>query len=163
MQLLRAESNRSTTEEACARAVLDGVPIVMASIRRQMRGHRSGLTVPQFRTLYFVNSGTGHSLSDVADFIGLSLPAMSRLVDGLVEKRLMLRRTCDSDRRHVRLSLTPLGQQTLSAARGIAQSHMVKLMKTLGATQRVAIVDVMKMLRGVFAPELDGAAELRGA
>ena len=46
---------------------------------------------------------------------------MSRLVDGLVEKRLLSRKPCDEDRRHVRLSLTAKGQATLSEARELAQ------------------------------------------
>src|SRR5947209_2315933 len=124
MQSLRVESNSPPAEDHCAREMLDAVPLVMAVIRGKMRQHRSGLTIPQFRTLYFVSTAAGHSLSDVADFIGLSLPAMSRLVDGLVEKRLILRRTCDNDRRHVRLSITPRGQTTLDEARQIALEHL---------------------------------------
>jgi DNA-binding MarR family transcriptional regulator len=157
MQPLRIESNPVTSDELCAREVLDAVPVVMSVIRAQMRQHRSGLTIPQFRTLYFVSTATGHSLSDVADFIGLSLPAMSRLVDGLVEKRLMIRRTCDDDRRHVRLSLTPRGEATLMEARGLAQTHLVQLMRTLTAEQRTAVLQVMHLLRGVFGPDLPAA------
>jgi DNA-binding MarR family transcriptional regulator len=134
--------------------VLDAVPLVMAVIRGQMRKHRSGLTVPQFRTLYYVSTATGHSLSDVADFIGLSLPAMSRMVDGLVEKRLMVRRTCDDDRRHVRLSLTPLGESTLHEARQLAQAHLAESMHAMTSEQRAKVVEVMHLFRGVFAPDL---------
>ena len=39
---------------------------------------------------------------------------MSRLVDGLVEQGLMERRTCEDDRRHVRLSVTPAGESALT-------------------------------------------------
>src|SRR3954464_4829934 len=123
MQLLREASSSGVSSEDCAHDVLDSIPSVMKVIRGQMRAHRSGLTVPQFRTLYFISITQGGSLSAVADFIGLSLPAMSRMVDGLVDKRLVLRRTCDTDRRHVRLALTALGESTLREARGMAQEH----------------------------------------
>src|SRR5947209_5991783 len=157
MQLLRAESNRPVSDDVCAAEVLDAVPVVMAVIRGQMRKHRSGLTVPQFRTLYFVSTAAGHSLSDVADFIGLSLPAMSRMVDGLVEKRLRVRRTCDDGRRHVRLSLTRLGESTLHEARQLAQAHLTDLMRPLTPEQRGKVIEVMHLLRGVFAPDLPAA------
>jgi DNA-binding MarR family transcriptional regulator len=158
MQLLRIESNRPVVDDVCAREVLDAVPLVMAVIRGQMRKHRSGLTVPQFRTLYFVSTATGRSLSDVADFIGLSLPAMSRMVDGLVEKRLMVRRTCDDDRRHIRLSLTPLGESTLHEARQLAQAHLADLMRPMTDDQRTKVIEMMHLLRGVFAPDLPATA-----
>ncbi len=41
------------TDEACARELLDTLPMGVRVIRRHMRRHRSGLTVPQFRTLCF--------------------------------------------------------------------------------------------------------------
>src|SRR3954453_17423430 len=109
MQLLSPASKTSPAEDVCARHLLDTVPLVMRVIRQHMRRQRSGLTVPQFRTLCFDDSTEGRSLSDAADFIGLSLPAMSRLVDGLVDNGLMERRPCEDDRRHVRLSVTRPG------------------------------------------------------
>src|SRR5436309_1760038 len=113
MQLLREATESAGTPvsgDVCARELLDTVPLVMRVIRRHMCRHRSGLTVPQFRTLCFLSTSPGSSLSAVADFIGLSLPAMSRLVDGLVEMGLIERRHCDDDRRHVRLSVMPEGE-----------------------------------------------------
>ena len=74
------------SDDACARELFDTLPLGMRIIRQHMRRHRSGLTVPQFRTLYYVSTSSGCSLSAAADFIGLSLPAMSRLVDWLVER-----------------------------------------------------------------------------
>src|SRR3982750_3668540 len=120
MQLLSPASKAPPAEDVCARHLLDTVPLVMRVIRQHMRRHRSGLTVPQFRTLCYVSMTEGSSLSAVAEFIGLSLPAMSRLVDGLVEHGLMHRRPCDDDRRHVRLSVTPTGETSIREARGLA-------------------------------------------
>jgi DNA-binding MarR family transcriptional regulator len=133
---------------------VDVVPLVMRVIRGQMRQHRSGLTIPQFRTLCYADAYEGTSLSDAADFIGLSLPAMSRLVDGLVEKQLMRRRTCDDDRRQVRLSVTAKGQSAISGARQLAQSHLAAALAGLTPEQRASISQVMQVLREIFNPEL---------
>jgi DNA-binding MarR family transcriptional regulator len=62
-------------------------------------GRAHGLSVPQFRALGFVHRHAGSSLSEVADHIGLTLPAMSRLIDGLVELQLMRRQSQSADRR----------------------------------------------------------------
>ncbi len=142
------------SSDACALEVLDTVPLVMRIIRKHMRRHRSGLTVPQFRSLCFTSTTTGCSLSAVADFIGLSLPAMSRLVDGLVEQQLMERRPCDDDRRHVRLSVTPAGEVALREARQLAQAELANILGRLTARQRATVISTMEMFRDVFAPEL---------
>src|SRR4051794_535794 len=157
MQLLSPASKTTAAEEVCARHLLDTVPLVMRVIRQHMRRHRSGLTVPQFRTLCFVSSAEGSSLSAAADFIGLSLPAMSRLVEGMVEHGLMDRRPCEDDRRHVRLSVTPAGESALTEARQLAQAGLSEAVTHVTPGQREAIVKTMQVLRDVFTSELDGS------
>jgi DNA-binding MarR family transcriptional regulator len=152
--LLHATNRDALSGDACASDLVDTVPLVMRVIRQHLRRHRSGLTVPQFRTLWFVSTAAGHCLSAVADFIGLSLPAMSRLVDGLVEKRLLSRKPCDEDRRHVRLSLTAKGEATLREARELAQAHVAEALAQLSVDQRETVASAMQILRNVFTPEL---------
>jgi DNA-binding MarR family transcriptional regulator len=153
MQLLSTASN-STSQDAVASALLDTVPLVMRVIRQHLRKHRSGLSIPQFRSLCFISTAAGHSLSSAADFIGLSLPAMSRLVDGLVEKKLLSRKTCDEDRRHVRLSITSRGEATLQEARALAKKHITQALGQLPSADRATIGASMQILRGLFTPEL---------
>jgi DNA-binding MarR family transcriptional regulator len=156
MQSLQSAIESSSATDRCARELIDTVPLVMRVIRMYMRGHRSGLTVPQFRTLCYVDSTEGSSLSGVADFIGLSLPAMSRLVDGLVDKRLMKRKTGDDDRRLIRLSVTPAGQTALREARALAQARLAKIVGQLTAEQQETLTNSMELLRDIFTQELSG-------
>ena len=153
MQSLHTASNKSRAPDVCATELLEAVPLVMRVIRKYMRGHRSGLTVPQFRTLCFVDSTTGSSLSDVADFIGLSLPAMSRLVDGLVEKKLMKRKSSDDDRRHLKLSVTAGGQTALREARNLAQAQLALIVVQLSPREQNSLIGTMRLLREVFTAE----------
>lgn len=158
MQSLQSASNASTEAYECAHEVLEAVPVVMRLIRNYMRQHRSGLTVPQFRTLCYLSSAPKSSLSDSADFIGLSLPAMSRMVDGLVEKGLIDRRTCQNDRRHVRLSVTPLGETTVAESRQLAQQQLASVLGQLTEEEQREVAATMRLVRDVFTPEL-GTAE----
>ena len=158
MQSLQNAINISTEPYACAQEVLETVPLVMRLIRNYMRQHRSGLTVPQFRTLCFLSNTPQSSLSDVADFIGLSLPAMSRLVDGLVDKGLIDRRTCRNDRRHVRLSVTPVGETTVAESRQLAQQQLAAVVGQLSPQEQRDVARMMRLVRDVFTPEL-GAEE----
>jgi DNA-binding MarR family transcriptional regulator len=78
-------------------------------------------------------------------------------VDGLVEQGLMERRTCEDDRRHVRLSVTPAGESALTEAREQAQAGLSDAVTRMTPGQRAAIVKTMQVLRDVFTSELDGS------
>jgi MarR family transcriptional regulator for hemolysin len=156
MQSLQGATNASTDPYSCAQELFDTVPLVMRIIRKYMRQHRSGLTVAQFRTIYCVSQSPQCSLSDVADSIGLSLPAMSRMVDGLVEKGYLNRRTCINDRRHVRLSVTPIGETALRESREMAQAQLAEVVSQLSAGRQKEMIDVMRVVRDVFTAELGG-------
>ena len=151
MQSLQpATESAATSEEACARALLDVVPQVMRVIRQHLVSHPSGLTVPQFRTLCYVSGAKGTSLTAAADYIGLSAPAMSRLVDGMVEVGMMRRTASSDDRRHVKLSVTPRGEAALSEARTLAQAELADAVRSLRPRQRAEVVEAMRLLGGIF-------------
>ena len=150
------------SDDACARELFDTLPLGMRIIRQHMRRHRSGLTVPQFRTLYYVSTYPGCSLSAAADFIGLSLPAMSRLVDWLVDKGLMQRKPCTDDRRQVKLSVTARGEAALRESRQIAQKELAAAVAHLTPEQRVALVSTMQVLRDAFSTELEEEEQAHG-
>jgi len=97
----------------CAAEILEAVPVIIGFIRSEIRSHRGAdLSVPQFRTLALLSRSQGASLSVVAEFLGLSLPATSRLVNGLVEKGLVTRQISDGNRRQVALSVSARGRAT---------------------------------------------------
>src|SRR3954447_10301930 len=61
---------------ACARTMLDGLPLVMWFIRQHMRRHRTrGLSVPQFRALVLIDRFPEASLSAIAEHLGSTLPS----------------------------------------------------------------------------------------
>lgn len=143
----------------CAREVLEVVPSVMRVIRAHMRSHSAPeLSVPQFRTLAFLNRNPGSSLSDVAEHIGLTLPTMSKLIDSLVAHQLVTREISPADRRCVTLGLTPFGQTTFQSARQATQIQLAQLLAGLSDSERATVAQAMKILRPVFAPEHEPAA-----
>ncbi len=132
--------------------LLDVVPIVMAVIRGHMREFRDcDLSIPQFRTLAYLNREPGASLSDVADYIGLTLPAMSRLIDGLVERKLISRQTPAGDRRKITLNLTARGGTTLESNLETTQEHLAEHLAGLKPEDYRVIIRAMELLRPLFA------------
>jgi len=123
----------------------------MRAIRAEMRRQRGwDLSVPQFRTLAYLNYYQGASLSDIAEFIGLTPPSMSKLVDGLVARQLVTRDFSTSDRRRVILALTPAGQATFQATRTATQAFLARRLAGLPAEERAVVTQAMQILRPLF-------------
>jgi DNA-binding MarR family transcriptional regulator len=143
----------------CAREILDAVPPVMRFIRRQMRSHRGGLSLAQFRSLVRVNQPPQATLSSVAEHLGATMPTTSRIVAGLVEKGLVDRQDCRWDRRQVLFELTPRGRDVLQTARKAAQKEMEVELEKLNSPQCKSLINATKIFKIVFGPALDGARD----
>ncbi len=135
-----------------AHEVLDVAPSIVRVIRTEMRRHRGAdLSVPQFRTLAFLHHHPGASLSAAAEHLGLTLPTVSKMVDGLVARKLVTRATQDADRRCIRLAATPHGEATWMAARQSTQAKLAEQLAGLSEGERAAVVRAMGILRPIFA------------
>jgi DNA-binding MarR family transcriptional regulator len=138
--------------EQCSQEVLDTIPLVMRTIREEMRRqHQPDLSVPQFRTLAVLSQCLGASLSQAAAHVGLTLSAMSRTIEGLVERGLVTRDACPDDRRRVGLALTTEGASILEAARKATQARLAELLGQLSDGERTVIVEAMRALQGAFS------------
>lgn len=144
----------STSPDVCAQEILEVVPAVMRAIRAEMRRHRTAdLSVPQFRTLAFIDRQADASLSDVAEHIGLTLPSMSKIVEGLVARKLVTRQTHVTDRRRMMLALTARGQTALQTSREATRACLAEDLAGLTERQRETIGQAMVILRPVFTPQ----------
>ncbi|MDH7481232.1 MAG: MarR family transcriptional regulator [Armatimonadota bacterium] len=128
--------------------MLDIIPQVMRLIRSEIRKRKPAeLSVPQFRVLAYLRHHEGASLSDLAEHTGLTLPTMSRMVDGLVARKYVTRENSSDDRRRIALRLTHNGKAAFdSAARG-AQKRIAELLSKLSPEEQTTIIQAMEMLR----------------
>jgi MarR family transcriptional regulator for hemolysin len=151
MTLFQEETNAAVSAEEAAALLLDAVPPVMRAIRAEMRSHRApDLSVPQFRTLLFVNRNAGTSLSGVAEHLGLTLPSTSKLVDKLVARGLVAREDATDDRRRIALRLTEDGRSVLAAAAQATLATLAARLAPLSPDERRALAETMRLLKAVF-------------
>src|SRR5437867_1960681 len=109
----------------CATELLEVVPLIMRGIRAKVRSHSSPeLSIPQFRALAFLGRNDRATLSDVSDFLGLTLPSASKLIDGVVAAGFATREIDSADRRRVALALTRAGQKKYEAALKFARDFL---------------------------------------
>lgn len=147
------ETGDTVTDQECAALVLDVVPLVMRTIRREMRAHRpTGMSVPQFRALIFLKNHAGASLSALAEHLGLTLSTTSRVVDGLVKHTWVTRDMAEDDRRRNMLRLTPAGMEILDAAQRQVEMRVMEQLAALTPAQRAAVAAMLRLLHGVFQP-----------
>ena len=144
----------SKITEETAHQVLDVVPAIMRTIRTEFRGERStNLSVPQFRTLAYIKDNNGASLSSLAAHIGLTLPSMSKLIDELVSRGLVVRNEHQEDRRKICLQLTPAGKKELEAAYEHTQAFLVKKLSGLAKEDLDTVLCSMEILSKLFVSD----------
>lgn len=137
--------------EHCAQAVMDAVPPVMHFIRAEMR--RLGcpaLSVPQFRTLTYLNRHAGASLSEVADHLGVTRATASTMVDRLVQNGLVDRVAAPDERRRSVLTLTSAGMDLLQSARERTRRRMAEALSRLTPQEMATLAGAMSLLHSVF-------------
>ena len=130
---------------------MEAVPVIANRIRAEMRSLRMpGLSVPQFRILMFLFRHQDASLSQVAEHIDLKLPTSSKLVDILVERKLVIRNENGKDRRCLRLRLSSDGLKELTKIRKVTQNRFSELLASITPEQQAQIIETLQTLRPLF-------------
>jgi len=145
------------TPDACARAVMETIPMVMRFIRREMRRHSvSLLSVPQFRALAFLHRNAGACLFHVADHLGVTRPTASVIVDRLVRRGLLARAEDPRERRRIALTLTPKGTRLLDEARSATRAWMAGVLAPLSRRTLGRIEEGVSLLELAFKEAVGG-------
>jgi len=100
----------------------------------------SGLSMTQCKAVLELG-GLGEArearqVSDLAETLGVSVPSMSRAVDGLVKKRLATRVEDAEDRRVKRVAITDRGKQLVDTLLVVRQAGIEAFAASLTAAQR---------------------------
>lgn len=136
-----------------AALLMDVIPLIMNRLRAETFHHMPELSMPQLRTLIFLYRHEDASVSQVADYVGLKLPSMSKTVNTLVVRKLVISRASSKDRRCVRLRLSPSGVNELMRARRLIEARLVERLAILGPDKQAGIVTALEALRPLFTGE----------
>jgi DNA-binding MarR family transcriptional regulator len=98
-----------------------------------------GLSFTQVKTLHVLRDADDMNVKHVSDRLGLSLPAMSRALDGLVQRGFVERRESDRDRRAKLVRLLPPGRDALDAIERTRLSVLEEFTGTLSDEERAAL------------------------
>lgn len=132
----------------CAATLMETFHLMMRTVGPEMRRRSSPpLSFAQFRVVKALEHHRGASLSQVAEHLGATLSAASKVVDGLVERGYVQRETAEDDRRKLTLSLTPSGEQVLESLHQEAVSCLAERLTTLSSNECEMLSLAMDMLR----------------
>jgi len=103
-----------------------------------------GLGLAQLKTLDALDGcDCEPTVKELADRLGLSLPGMSRNVDGLLRRGLLERREDERDRRMKRLKLTAAGRDVLARVNSARLEGLEAFTASLPAEQRERLADAL--------------------
>jgi DNA-binding MarR family transcriptional regulator len=95
------------------------------------------VTASQWAVLIALHNGDAHTPGVLARFIGIHGAAITRLLDRLEEKALVLRSTHASDRRAVTIALTEKGRQLTPQVAAMSQAENQRFLDRLTDKQQV--------------------------
>lgn len=111
------------------------------------------ITLPQYRTLVVVATHPEATASEVAAELGVSAPAVTRLVRTLMRRALITRRNDEHDRRQVRLSLTPRGADLVASVTRSREEQFRLAVRHLSAADRDTLLRSLRhLLDGLELP-----------
>lgn len=112
---------------------------------RSLIGVGDDVTLPQYRVLVLVDSSGPARAVDVSRALGVHASTGSRLIDRLVGKGLVDRRTDPRDRRSNTLSATPEGHRLVNRVNSRRRDEMRGLLGHLDADQAATMLAGLRM------------------
>jgi len=116
----------------------------------------AAVTFSQLKLLKMVSATGGYSVSNLAEFMGVSTAAASRAVDRLVKRGLLNRAEAADDRRAVQLSLTPSGAELLERYDSAASKALQGAFESLSADELRETGDLLDRLSLRIVRQGDG-------
>jgi len=145
--------NRRRSAEA--QRLLDLLNALGSTTFRQLLWQRASeldLTYAQSQVLFHVADHPDCHMGDVAKAFGVTLPAVTHIVDRLEEKQFLVRADDPADRRVYILELTRAGRALVDELHGLQMRGVEAVL------QRMAAEDRQRVIRGLEAL-VDAAAE----
>jgi DNA-binding MarR family transcriptional regulator len=106
----------------------------------------SGVTVAEWVVLREMFEKDSMAPSLLARITGLTRGAVSKLIDRLVEKKLVSREACEGDRRFQAIALTPAGRRLVPALAAIADENDEEFFSALTEKERKALIAILRKL-----------------
>lgn len=144
-----APKPRSHTREAGA-ALAAAAPLATRWVERVLAAHDPPLTLAQYLALRAIREAP-LAAAELARRAGVSGPAVSQLVSGLVSAGLVARQPSEADRRTSALSLTGAGARTLRSATNLVAERLAELLADLPKPEADALTRLLERVEAALS------------
>lgn len=138
-------------EHALAAKVIEIIPYLYRSLVAVAQEELDDrLTIQQLRVLGYLCRRPGSSLGDLARWRDVSLPTMSKMVQCLVRRELVNRVPDPDNRRAIRITLTPAGEDLYRTILDGLQQRLAPLFRDLDPSEQAVLLKSLELLAEVF-------------
>ncbi|MBM7061758.1 MarR family transcriptional regulator [Pseudomonas sp. UL073] len=114
------------------------------------------ISAAQFRVLVYIGLERANTPADLCRELAVDSGSMTRMLDRLERKGLLLRAPCADDRRCVRLALSEAGQSIYQQSPQLGAAAMNELARGLDAQELQSLISLLRKL--LLAHEVPAAA-----
>jgi len=137
------ESTATATDTSLASLLIS----FMDKLRRDIQSKMSDCSsLMHVKALDFIARTKEPSMRDVAEFLRITSPGATMIVDKLVENNEIDRRADADDRRLVRLVMTAKGRATLKAGQRIVTEEIKRMLSVLSKAEQQTLADILRKL-----------------
>jgi len=115
---------------------------------------RGKITMPQLWVLECLSRCEGRLMSEIADFLGVSRPAATGLVDRLIAQELVSRDDISDDRRTVKIRITPKGKKIVMNVWEQKRRTLVKVFSQLSPRDREEHIKILERVVEVLGQQI---------
>ncbi|MEA5448701.1 MarR family transcriptional regulator [Leptolyngbya sp. CCNP1308] len=142
---------QALTSTQCAADIMTAVPAVTRFLRAGIRRHgKPHLSLSQLRVLYFLRRRSQSSLSEVADYLDVTRPTMSAMVERLVQRGLVNRISDPVERRRIILTLTAEGTVEMERVYDATLQTVADRLEGLSEAQLQQVKAGLAVLTNIF-------------
>lgn len=132
-----------------AQRLLDLLNALGSTTFRQLLWQRASeldLTYAQSQVLFYVNDRGGCHMGDVAKAFGVTLPAVTHIIDRLEQKQFVVRGDDPADRRVHVLEVTPQGRALVQELHGLQMRSLERVLARMPGRDRRHVLRGLEIL-----------------
>ncbi|MDD4989124.1 MAG: MarR family transcriptional regulator [Candidatus Pacebacteria bacterium] len=117
---------------------------LIIAFRRKMEAMH--FTFSQIETLRFIFEKKNPTMKNIADYLSISAPSATSMIESLANKKLITRKVDSKDRRTVRIVITPKASKLFTLFRGIKTKMFAEMLKNLNDNDKKQLTAILKKL-----------------
>jgi DNA-binding MarR family transcriptional regulator len=115
-----------------------------------LRDEIYNLTIGQMEILHFIKNKKHVPMKDIADFLAITPPSATSLINNLVLNDIVERSYDKSDRRMILLSITEKGQKIFEKAKKERSAVFEKILSNLNEEEKNSLLSILKKMQDQY-------------